>query len=62
MLDRLLVDVLIALEMYGFSHEMLNEETFGLVPARSPLKQRHALTLWFYGCALEGDGLDLLEI
>jgi hypothetical protein len=42
-LDRFLVRVLIAMELYAYGDEMLNEETFGLFPARSPLRQRHAL-------------------
>jgi hypothetical protein len=34
-MDRFLVRALIALELYAFGDEMLNEETFGLFPARS---------------------------
>jgi hypothetical protein len=42
-MDRYLVRILIAMELYAFGDEMLNEKTFGLLPATSPLKQRHAL-------------------
>jgi len=45
-IDRTLVDVLVAMELYGYGNEILNEQTFGLFPARSPLKQPHAL--WTY--------------
>jgi hypothetical protein len=48
-MDRLLVDVLIAMELYAYGDEMLNEKTFGLFPARSPLKQRHALLAYLRG-------------
>src|ERR1700730_6862119 len=40
-MDRFLVRVLIAMELYAFGDEMLNEKRFGLFPARYPLKQRH---------------------
>lgn len=57
-LDRFLVRALIAMELYAFGDEMLNEETFGLFPARSPLKQRHALLGYLKGqlvnCVLFG--------
>jgi hypothetical protein len=41
-MERTLVRALIAAEMYTFGDELFNEETLGL-PARSPIKQRHAL-------------------
>jgi hypothetical protein len=56
-LDRFLVRALIAAELYAFGDEMLNEETFGF-PARSPLKQRHALLQFlrgqFFNCVIFG--------
>jgi hypothetical protein len=52
--DRYLVRILIAMELYAFGDEMLNEKTFGLVPARSPLKQRHALVAYFRRLTLDG--------
>ena len=48
-LDRFLVRALIAVELYAFGDEMFNEMTFGLFPARSPLKQRHALLHYLRG-------------
>ncbi|UPK31865.1 hypothetical protein IVB18_05375 [Bradyrhizobium sp. 186] len=48
-LERFLVRALIAMELYAFGDEMLNEETFGLFPARSPLKQRHPLLRYLKG-------------
>ena len=53
-IDALLVDVLVALEMYGFAEEMPNEQTFGLLPARSPFKQRHAFLSYLTGLAICG--------
>lgn len=53
-LDRFLVRALIAMELYAFGDEMLNEETFGLFPARSPLKQRHALLQYLRGQLVNG--------
>lgn len=53
-LDKLLVDVLVATEMYGFAEAMLNEQTFGLFPARSPLKQRHVFRSYLGGIAIYG--------
>jgi hypothetical protein len=53
-LDRFLVRALIAMELYAFGDEMLNEETFGLFPARSPLKQRHALLQYLKGQLING--------
>lgn len=41
-MDRTLMRGLIAAEMYAFGDEMFNEKTFGLFPARSPMKQTHA--------------------
>lgn len=42
-LDRVLVDVVVAIELYAFSDEMINEETIGLYPNRSPLKQSNVI-------------------
>ncbi len=53
-LDRFLVRALIATELYAFGDEMLNEETFGLLPARSPLKQRHVLLQYLKGQLTNG--------
>jgi hypothetical protein len=53
-MDRFLVRLLIAVEMYAFGDEMFNEETFGLYPARSPLKQRHALLAYLRGQIVNG--------
>jgi hypothetical protein len=53
-LDRFLVRGLIAAELYAFGDEMLNEETFGLFPARSPLRQRHALLSYLRGQLVNG--------
>ena len=53
-LDRFLIRVLIAMELYAFGDEMLNEETFGLFPARSPLRQRHALLGYLRGQLING--------
>lgn len=47
-LDRFLVKVLVALELYAFGDEMFNEKTFGFLPV-SPLKQRHALFAFIRG-------------
>jgi hypothetical protein len=38
--DRVLVDLLVALELYQYADQMLNEPTFPGFPARSPLKTR----------------------
>ncbi|KGT79635.1 hypothetical protein MA20_12390 [Bradyrhizobium japonicum] len=48
-MDSFLVRALIAMELYAFGDEMLNEKTFGIVPARSPLKQRHVLLKYLLG-------------
>jgi len=48
-MDRLLVDVLIAVELYAFGDEMLNEKPSDLFPARSPLKQRHVIFAYLRG-------------
>ena len=53
-MDRFLVRVLIAVELYAFGDEMFNEMTFGLFPARSPLKQRHALLQYLRGQLVNG--------
>lgn len=42
-MDRTLIRGLIAAETYAFGDEMINEKTFGLFPARSPMKQTHAI-------------------
>jgi hypothetical protein len=39
-LDRVLVDLLVALEVYQYADQMLNEPTLPGFPARSPLKTR----------------------
>jgi hypothetical protein len=49
-IDRLFVDVLIALEMYQYSDQMMNEPVIhGLGPPRSPLKQAHPLVTYLKG-------------
>ena len=48
-LERLLVDMLIALEFYPYACEMFREEQFQPLPVFSPLKQRHALASYFIG-------------
>jgi hypothetical protein len=53
-MDRALVRGLIAAEMYAFGDEMLNEKTFGLFPARSPIKQTHALLGYLHGNLVNG--------
>jgi hypothetical protein len=53
-IDRFLVRILVAMELYAFGDEMLNEKTFGLFPARSPLKQRHALLAYLRGLLVNG--------
>lgn len=53
-MDRALVRGLIAAEMYAFGDEMLNEKTFGLFPARSPIKQTHALLGYLRGNLVNG--------
>jgi hypothetical protein len=53
-MDRILVNVLIAMELYAFGDEMLNEKTFDFLPARSPLKQRHVLLAYLRGQLLNG--------
>jgi hypothetical protein len=53
-MDRFLVRVLIAMELYAFGDEMLNEKTFGLFPARSPLKQRHVFLAYVRGQIVNG--------
>jgi hypothetical protein len=50
--DRFLARVLVAMELCAFADEMLNEETFGLFPPRSPIKQTHALLRYFRGLLL----------
>lgn len=52
-MDRILVKVLIAIELYAFGDEMLNEKTFGF-PARSPLKQSHVLLAYLRGVLFNG--------
>ena len=42
------------MELYAFGDEMLNEKTFGFLPARSPLKQRHVLLAYLRGQAING--------
>lgn len=43
-IDRLFADVLVALELYQFSDEMINEEVIPEIgPPRSPLKETHPL-------------------
>jgi len=42
------------MELYAYGDEMLNEETFGLFPARSPLRQRHALLGYLRGQLVNG--------
>ncbi len=51
-IDRFLVEILVAIEMYAFGDEMFNEETFGIIPHRSPLKQRHIVWSYLRGVAL----------
>jgi hypothetical protein len=53
-MDRMLVRVLIAMELYAFGDEMLNEKTFGLFPARSPLRQRHVFLAYLRGQIVNG--------
>jgi hypothetical protein len=53
-MDRLLVKILVAVELYAFGDEMLNEKTFGMFPARSPLKQRHVLLAYLRGLIFNG--------
>lgn len=48
-MDRLLVDVLIGMEVYGFADEMLNEPKPLLGPPRSPLNLRHPLRVFLVG-------------
>jgi hypothetical protein len=59
-MDRILVKLLIAVELYAFCDEMMNEKTFGLFPARSPLKQRHVLLAYLRGLIV--NGVNLLRI
>jgi len=49
-LERLLVDMLVALELYGFSDEMVRKPEF--VPSISPLHQPHAVVLFLQGSLL----------
>jgi hypothetical protein len=53
-MDRYLVRILTAMELYAFGDEMFNEKTFGLFPARSPLKQRHALVAYLFNLIANG--------
>jgi hypothetical protein len=53
-MDRFLVQVLVEMEFYAYGDEMLNEKTFGLFPARSPLKQRHVLLAYLRGLIFNG--------
>jgi hypothetical protein len=53
-MDRAFIRGLIAAEMYAFGDEMLNEKTFGLISARSPMKQRHALLVYLRGFLVNG--------
>jgi hypothetical protein len=48
-IDRLLIDVLVAMEMYGYGNDMWNENTYGLFPPRSPIKQPHILKEFLKG-------------
>lgn len=48
-LDRFLIRALIAMELYAFGDEMLNEPNLVILPARSPLKQRHVLIQYLIG-------------
>ena len=64
LIDRLLVDVLVAMELYQFANEMINEKVdHGLGPPRSPLKQTHPLKTYlknaFYGL-LSWTGIGML--
>jgi hypothetical protein len=43
----LLADLLIAIELFAYSDEMMNEPTFPFIPRRSPLKQFHPLVPFF---------------
>jgi hypothetical protein len=47
--DRILVDALVALELFQFSDEMVNAVDIPFIGTRSPLKQRHVLRTWFSG-------------
>jgi hypothetical protein len=49
-MDRALVRILIAMELYAFGDEMLNEENFVVFPGRSPLKQ-HLFVRYLFGVA-----------
>lgn len=51
-MDRFLVELLVAAELYAFGNEMINERTFGLFPHRSPLKQKHMLFQYFRGAVV----------
>jgi hypothetical protein len=53
-MDRILVRVLIAMELYAFGDEMMNERTFGLFPPRSPLKQLHVFLAYLRGQIVNG--------
>lgn len=44
--DRLLIDALIAMEFYAYGDEMFNERRFPGISPRSPLKQRHSLYVY----------------
>ncbi len=48
-MDRLLVDLLVALELYQYSNEMINEVVTPGLPPRSPLKVRHPLVSYLKG-------------
>jgi hypothetical protein len=50
-LERILVDLLIALEMYGYCKEMLEKLPIGWrwVPSRSPLTQKHVIRQYIGG-------------
>jgi hypothetical protein len=50
LLERTIVDILIALELYAFSKEMLEKPPVGLkLPPQSPLMEKHALRGYLEG-------------
>jgi hypothetical protein len=48
-IDRFLVRILVAVELFAFGDEMLNGEKDAFIPGRSPLKQRHVLLSYLGG-------------
>lgn len=48
-LDRTLTDLLIAIELYSFADEMINEVPTIIAPPRSPLKQTHPAVAYLRG-------------